>query len=428
LREGVERRHSAVIRVVVQTPKSSPDAARPLYRRYSGLFDAIRIRKAGYSYRIPHALFLKRYAFVRRTLSDLWAEGRSELRDVCDQLLRSLSHLDGAIAAHAGERALGVAGWRVGKTKVFLRTGTDRQAIEEVRLGHVARLVVRIQAMARGFAIRRKANADKWERRERERKAMAEIAKQAHAIAALQSRVRGWLIRRDAVQRALLRDLGRACDAGDLDALERTLPRMDAVFGSKLRSFRDKAKGESFFDWLRSRARRPAGGVGRAPRALWWAAASVNQRCVWVRSIARRRWQRRRRRGGRRRRRGRYDLGRTGRRAGRARAAQARAAAQGGDAARGHRRGQGDARPRQAPAAAARGAASPHARIANEGSPHITNEGRHGVSERAPRIFPVERGRGSRTKERRERLRRSVPVSEDVLRSRTRDNAASRKD
>ena len=88
-------------------------------------------------------------------------------------------------------------GWIVGKTKVFLRETQDRARVEEMRLARLARLVVKLQSIFRGFRVRKKQNAAKYEAlQDKIHAERLEATKGASAIK-LQAMLRGIAVRRN---------------------------------------------------------------------------------------------------------------------------------------------------------------------------------------------------------------------------------------
>ncbi|KAH8071638.1 myosin-kinesin ATPase superfamily-like protein [Aureococcus anophagefferens] len=95
--------------------------------KYAGLFEAIRIRKAGYAVRVPLEAFVKRYA---RTLP---ASQKAAIR-LCDAALSgagsAVAAADGMRRAYLDAKDLTSAQIAVGKTKVFLRDQKVRGLLE----------------------------------------------------------------------------------------------------------------------------------------------------------------------------------------------------------------------------------------------------------------------------------------------------------
>ena len=70
--------------------------------RYSGMLETIRIRKAGYAWRVPFVTFYKKYRWLASKIGAN-ADPRDQCKQILDQLKMSSDH------------------WQLGKTKVFMR-------------------------------------------------------------------------------------------------------------------------------------------------------------------------------------------------------------------------------------------------------------------------------------------------------------------
>ena len=110
--------------------------------KYSGLFDAIRIRKSGYSIRIPHDQFIRRYklcSFIKHTKKTTQAE-------LCENLLNEFTPLipeeatvvtkggkSKPSAVPVGKNGQVLKKWVIGKSKVFIRTQDFKYQLEVLR-------------------------------------------------------------------------------------------------------------------------------------------------------------------------------------------------------------------------------------------------------------------------------------------------------
>ena len=88
--------------------------------KYAGLFEAIRIRKAGFSYRALHKMFSRRFSIVKDGLVKSLKFKKVSEMDACRAALEE--------ATRAG--AITRGNWEVGKTKVFLKDSNDKAALE----------------------------------------------------------------------------------------------------------------------------------------------------------------------------------------------------------------------------------------------------------------------------------------------------------
>jgi myosin heavy subunit len=141
--------------------------------KYAGLFEAIRIRKAGYAFRIPHETFFRRYAIV---VPGLERNRPDDVGDACRMLLQKLP------------KPLAPEEWVVGKTKVFLKSNAGRTAVEKMLNGAVLQYVVKLQSFFRNSLEMVRANREIFARRkeqqERERKLALERKKREEEEAA----------------------------------------------------------------------------------------------------------------------------------------------------------------------------------------------------------------------------------------------------
>ena len=113
----------------------------------AGLFEAIRIRKAGYLYRLPAADFVHRYKCCPRRVPPNLADSRGTCQFIVDELARELRD--------SGDEKLGVLArtvsgdLAVGKTRVFIKTLAAKRVLEDRRSERLSRVVVMLQATAR---------------------------------------------------------------------------------------------------------------------------------------------------------------------------------------------------------------------------------------------------------------------------------------
>ena len=132
--------------------------------KYAGLFEAIRIRKAGYSYRTPHNIFARRYGILKEGVVKLLKLKKITDLDACQRVLEEAT-LKGAIQREV---------WEVGLTKVFLKDSKDKTDLEVFRNTKIQHLAIKIQAVYRMFVIRKRVFAERFEM---QRKSAAKRAK-----------------------------------------------------------------------------------------------------------------------------------------------------------------------------------------------------------------------------------------------------------
>ena len=146
--------------------------------RCAGLFEAIRIRKAGYAFRLPLARFVRHYSLVAPhavapallvagsgvppPTNEALAEGARGLLAALREKLalpETQAELGAAVGAPA---ALSEQQVVIGKTKVFMRTAASKRALDEMQQRAAHRYVVRSQAFLRGALTRCRLFAERY--------------------------------------------------------------------------------------------------------------------------------------------------------------------------------------------------------------------------------------------------------------------------
>jgi len=140
--------------------------------KYAGLFEAIKIRKAGYAFRIPHADFWKRYCVAAPGL-DRSKYGEGSWNDAC------LALLEGVPADSGLQRAE----WVVGRTKVFLKSTHGRNILEDLHTAAVLRFIIRIQAFFRDSLSWVRANREMIQRRKAKAEELRKAREEAERVA-----------------------------------------------------------------------------------------------------------------------------------------------------------------------------------------------------------------------------------------------------
>ena len=214
----LEKTQPHFIRCIKSNALKQPDAFdAPLcleQLRYSGLFEAIRIRRAGYAHRETHASFARRYAVLVGHATP------GSPQETCERVL----------AAPAVKGLFdGPFDVCVGRTKVFIKDGRARGALERLRAQRLGRFAKLIQAAWRAFRARFGA-ARRRRRSALERAKRARVARSAASIlnrwargAACRRALRGQRERISALKGAYGRDAGRPVDAAALRDLETAL-------------------------------------------------------------------------------------------------------------------------------------------------------------------------------------------------------------
>lgn len=234
--------------------------------KYSGLFEAIRIRKAGYEVRLPHEVFVRRYRHCAPGLA-------KELRDGADRAAGAAALLDVLVRAVEGDAQLqarrrqlekaaaGPGAGRakpaaaaaaaaaaqpprrevfVGKTRVFLRSQVLKLLFDEVRERSRGNLLAPLQALVRGHLTRvrlrpklaalRVSPEEKARQRAREADETRQMAREDAAAQALEDVVRG--------DRGLQERLQRAKQQRLQDERDKARRRRDAAATHIQRLFR----------------------------------------------------------------------------------------------------------------------------------------------------------------------------------------------
>ncbi|XP_033727991.1 LOW QUALITY PROTEIN: myosin-IIIb-like [Pecten maximus] len=158
-----------------------------LQLRYTGVLETTRIRREGYSHRIPFADFLRRY----HMLSFRWDERVPHTRDSCYTLLDRL----------------GMDHFALGKTKVFLKYYHIEQLARKYETYH--RKVITLQSVIRSWHARSLFYKTKWKREKAatliqshfrgfvaKRKFQKEFNLRKGAAVAIQTAIKGFLIRK----------------------------------------------------------------------------------------------------------------------------------------------------------------------------------------------------------------------------------------
>lgn len=247
----------------VPTKFDAPLALNQL--KYSGLFEAIRIRKAGYEVRLPHEVFVRRYRHCTLSIA-------KELRDGADRAAYAAALLDVLVRTVEGDAQLqarrrqlekaaaGPAAGRakpgaaaaaaaaqpprrevfVGKTRVFLRSQVLKLLFDEVRERSRGNLLAPLQALVRGHLTRvrlrpklaalRVSPEEKARQRAREADETRQMTREDAAAQALENVVRG--------DRGLQERLQRAKQQRLQDERDKARRRRDAAATHIQRLFR----------------------------------------------------------------------------------------------------------------------------------------------------------------------------------------------
>jgi hypothetical protein len=160
-------------------PKKPFEFEGPLTLRqlkYSGLFEAIRIRKSGYSYRMEHMDFLKLYSILDPAVHEIVQKSTTgnENKMLCNRLLQTCTS-DELVTAEC---------WSIGLTKVFIKSTQDKVALDRKKNMLQIKSRITLQAFCRMVTMRCRFYATLYQSRMR-KKEEAEARAQAEAAEAL---------------------------------------------------------------------------------------------------------------------------------------------------------------------------------------------------------------------------------------------------
>lgn len=183
--------------------------------RYAGLFEAIRIRKSGYAYRVTHDVFCRQYATLVDGLQQQLKRSEISPAEACIRILESTPELKKDL-------------WHVGVSKVFIKTNNDRMHLERMRVKRVEVFAIRIQAGIRSFLARMKLNAKKFEEKKRLQRLLMMDKIKAESATLIQKYIRGYLVRRAMELISELISLRRALAQRDVNEVDAILLRIEA--------------------------------------------------------------------------------------------------------------------------------------------------------------------------------------------------------
>jgi myosin heavy subunit len=137
------------IRCVKPNDRQQPEHFDPILAlrqlKYAGLFEAIHIRKAGFSVRQPLDQFIKRYKHCApAVMANFRRQNESDPAKICSAILEAIGPKIG-IANTPGQPVV----YAVGLTKVFLRSMQAKYALEHLRVSSVDVVAVQVHAKYR---------------------------------------------------------------------------------------------------------------------------------------------------------------------------------------------------------------------------------------------------------------------------------------
>ena len=140
------------IRCVKPNDRQQPNALDPVLTlnqlKYSGLFEAIRIRQSGYPLRMTHEQFIVRY---KHCFLGVAQREKSNPRSYAHALMSALSEMVGFSNVPGEPR-----NYAIGLSKVFIRKDAMGHALDVCREANADNIAIPIQKLVRGFLGRRK--------------------------------------------------------------------------------------------------------------------------------------------------------------------------------------------------------------------------------------------------------------------------------
>jgi myosin heavy subunit len=153
--------------------------------RYSGLFEAIRIRKSGYAYRASHEVFCNQYKILVDELSTALESGQVSQKEACERII------DECISVDVLPRGV----CHAGKTRVFLKANQHRTLLERYKRVRVERYAIIIQNAFRSHRAYIKLNFARFQKKQEELRQQREKEQRRAACISIQAHMRGMLAR-----------------------------------------------------------------------------------------------------------------------------------------------------------------------------------------------------------------------------------------
>ena len=154
--------------------------------RYAGLFEAIRIRKSGYAYRVTHDVFANMYSILCEDILPLRRSKSITSKEQCDRIFKSL------VTKNKFPPSAGV--WQVAKTRVFIKTNQLRTILDRLKSEAVVGYAIKLQSVARGFVSRCRTFAVKYALEKAKRKAEEFARRQVSSIVCIQTYTRRYCV------------------------------------------------------------------------------------------------------------------------------------------------------------------------------------------------------------------------------------------
>jgi myosin heavy subunit len=192
--------------------------------RYAGLFEAIRIRKSGYAYRVPHDIFCHQYAILVDGVSTRLQNKEMDVLQASTEILQRVTE----------DRLLGAKVSFVGKTRVFIKTNQDRILLDRERGKRVHVYALRIQDFGRRMIEYTRRNKAAIERKRQQLQLEERERKRQRAVLNIQKIIRGFMVRRALQIMAELVSLRKTLASRDVISAENTIAIIEKRGGDLL--------------------------------------------------------------------------------------------------------------------------------------------------------------------------------------------------
>lgn len=186
--------------------------------RYAGLFEAIRIRKSGFSFRAPLNIFANSYQMLVDGVAKARQTHKMTDLEACKKIL------DKAVA----DGIFPVEAFFLGRTKVFLKSNMHRSALEHAKAERVHVFRIRIQSAARAFLARLKAHGNRIAKQRELQRLEAHKRKMKEQATLVQKFIRRFLVKRMMKTMHDLIDLRKALAARDVSTTVRVIAKMES--------------------------------------------------------------------------------------------------------------------------------------------------------------------------------------------------------
>jgi myosin heavy subunit len=201
--------------------------------RYAGLFEAIRIRKSGFAYRVTHQVFASQYSIL---VDGLQTKLRKKEINYTDASKMILNHV-------TKQNILNQNMWFLGFTKVFIKANKDRILLDRERAKRVLVYALRIQEFGK-FAIQTiKRTRLELEKKREEAAKNRILQEKLRAAVVMQKYTRGFLVRRAMALMDELVNLRKYLAARDIEAVEHTINLIETRGGDMMpQAFKQEMK------------------------------------------------------------------------------------------------------------------------------------------------------------------------------------------